>query len=180
MTGQTLSQLIHLASPVAGLAAMCLVHALSCRMNPRVPLLNALARSGFAGLLVVGLAGVAAAWRTGGWEASALAVLLVDAPIYACLAYGYANFVNLGQSSVRVRIYRELLDKPDGIAGEALRAEYDEQGMLRARLERLVEATDLRFADGRYCIGRGRLVMVAAVIFGLKKAVLGRHSEFSP
>lgn len=180
MNGGHLEQLLHLASPVAGLAFMCAVHAALCRLDPRAPLLNTLARAGFAGLLFVVLGGAAAAWWSGDWGASGLSTLLVDLPIYGCLAYGYANFVNLGQSSVRVRIYRELLGRPEGIEGETLRAEYDEDGMLRARLERLVAAGDLRDEGGRYTVGRGRLLAIAAVIFGLKRAILGRHSEFTP
>jgi hypothetical protein len=179
MMNSVLTQLVHLANPVAGLAVMCAVHAMLCRLNPQAPLLNSLVRAGSAGVLSLLLGGLLAGWCGGDWAASGLSVLLVDAPIYACLAYGYANFVNLGQSSVRVRIYRELLGRPDGIDGDELRAEYDEQGMLRARLERLVEAADLRLQAGRYRIGRRRLVTIGTVIFGLKKAVLGRRSEFA-
>jgi hypothetical protein len=179
MMGQALPQIIHLMSPVAGLLVMCGAHALLCQLDARAALLNSLARAGMAGLLAVILAGCAAAWSDGAWFAATLSCLLVDLPIYGCLAYGYANFVNLGQSSVRVRIYRELLGRPEGIAGEVLRAEYDEQGMLRARVGRLVEAGDLRLEETRYFPGRRRLVIIGAVIFGLKRAVLGRHSEFS-
>lgn len=179
MMQQAVPQIIHLVTPVAGLAVMCLVHAALCRLAPREALINSLARAGMVGLLVIVIGGIASGGVTGDWTGAALSGLLVDAPIYACLAYGYANFVNLGQSSVRVRIYRELLGKPQGIDGDTLRSEYDEQGMLRARLERLVDATDLRHEGGRYSIGRARLVLVAGVIFGLKRAVLGRHSEFS-
>jgi len=66
------------------------------------------------------------------------------------------------------------------VAGEALRATYDEQSMLQARLERLVAAGDLRLDAGRYMIGQRRLLVIAAVIFGLKRAILGRRSEFMP
>jgi len=178
---EELPQIIHLVAPVAGLAVMCGMHAMMCRMNPHAPLLNALAGAGMVGLVVVFLAGVAAAWSGGDWLISGLSALLVDLPIYGCLAYGYANFVNLGQSSVRVRIYRELLDAGvTGVAGEALRATYDEQSMLQARLERLVAAGDLRLDAGRYMIGQRRLLVIAAVIFGLKRAILGRRSEFMP
>jgi len=179
MSGE-FSQIVHLVAPVAGLAVMCGMHAMTCRMNPQAPLLNALAGAGVAGVVVVLLAGAVAAWPSGHWLGSALSTFCVDLPIYGCLAYGYANFVNLGQSSVRVRIYRELLGRPEGIDGKVLRAEYDEQSMLQARLERLVAAGDLRVDHGRYTIGRGRLLAIAAVIFGLKRAILGRRSEFMP
>jgi len=174
-----LPQLLHLAAPVAGLALMCMSHALMCRANPQLPLLNGLAAAGMVGLAGVVLTGLAAAWAAGSWLSGGLTSLLVDLPIYGCLAYGYANFVNLGQSSVRVRIYRELLGRPEGIEGRTLRAEYDENAMLQARLERLVAAGDLRSEEGRYTIGRGRLIAIAAVVFGLKRAILGSQTEFT-
>ncbi|MBE2179995.1 MAG: hypothetical protein IAE97_05950 [Chthoniobacterales bacterium] len=174
-------ELIHLAAPVAALASMCVIHAVWCRMAPDAPLLNTLAASGVGGLAV--LAGVELAAVSAGQPVRdmVVAAVLVDAPIFACLAYGYANFVNLGQSSVRVRIYRELLQMPDGVAIETLREEYDEHGMLRSRLERLVSAGDLRKdGGGVYRSGKSRLQHIASVIFGLKRFVLGRHSEFNP
>lgn len=173
-------ELIHLAAPVAALAAMCAIHAAWCRTDPEAPLLNTLAASGAGGLVVLALAEAAAVFAGQSLPDMLIAAVLVDAPVFACLAYGYANFVNLGQSSVRVRIYRELLRLPDGMAIETLRAEYDEQGMLRARLERLVSAGDLRQEGDAYRSGKPRLQHIASVIFGLKKLVLGRHSEFSP
>lgn len=174
-----LPQLIHLAAPVAGLALMCISHALMCRANPQLPLLNGLAAAGMVGLAGVVLACLVAALAGQSWLSAGLTLCLVDLPIYACLAYGYANFVNLGQSSVRVRIYRELLGCPEGIEGRTLRAEYDENAMLQARLERLVAAGDLRLEEGRYTVGRGRLIAIATVVFGLKRTILGSHSEFT-
>lgn len=179
MMNHVLAQFLHMLAPVAGLALMCLSHALMCRANPRLPLLNGLAAAGMLGLAALAVVGLTAAWLGGDWWNSAAASLLVDLPIYGCLAYGYANFVNLGQSSVRVRIYRELLGRADGIEAAALQAEYDENAMLQARLERLVAAGDLRLDAGRYTVGRGRLLAIAAAVFGLKRAILGRHSEFN-
>lgn len=173
-------EIIHLAAPVAALATMCLIHAAWCRLDSEVPLLNALAASGVGGLVVLGIAEGAAVVAGQSVSEMLISAILVDAPVFACLAYGYANFVNLGQSSVRVRIYRELLQLPDGIAIEELRKEYDEDGMLRARLERLVSAGDLRQDGDVYHLGKPRLHHIGRVIFGLKSLVLGRHSEFAP
>ncbi len=173
-------QLLHLVAPVVALATMCLVHAVWCRLVPNVPMLNALAGSGVAGL--IGLASIEAGIFLAGqpWGSVALTAVLIDAPIYACLSYGYANFVNLGQSSVRVRIYRELLATgAAGVAMATLRGQYDEGAMLRARLTRLVEAGDLTEQNGTYRVGRGRLLNIAACVFTLKHLVLGRRSEFS-
>jgi hypothetical protein len=132
--------------------------------------------AGLGGLFAIQLLALLAGQTLGSAFA---AMMLVDGPIYACLAYGYANFVNLGHASVRIRIYRELLDSPQGIQVSELRAKYDEAGMLSTRLRRMLEAEDLAFDGSVYRLNKARLLAISNVIFGLKKAVLGRHSEFN-
>jgi len=179
MMGESVIQSLHLLAPVVALGAMALGHALLCRFRPDAAILNLLVLAGFiglGGLVAVELATIAAGQRIG---AVLLTMILVDGPIYACLAYGYANFVNLGHASVRIRIYRELLGSREGIEIAALRAKYDEAGMLQTRLRRMVEAEDLVFDGSLYRLRKPRLLAISNVIFGLKKMVLGRHSEFS-
>lgn len=173
-------QLLHLAAPIFALAVMCLVHSIWCRRSPEIPGLNALAGSGLAGMAALGAVQLALLALGQPWREVIVASLWIDAPIYGCLAYGYANFVNLGQSSVRIRIYRELLAAgANGLSGDFLRGEYDEATMLRVRLSRLVSAGDLLDDSGAYKLGRRRLLLIGNCVFGLKKIVLGRHTEFS-
>jgi len=179
MTSESVIQLLHLLAPVVALGVMALGHALLCRVRPDAAILNLLVVAGFiglGGLFSVELAAMAAGKQVG---TVLLAMILVDGPIYACLAYGYANFVNLGHASVRIRIYRELLGSPDGIEIAVLRSKYDEAGMLQTRLRRMVEAEDLVFDGSLYSMRKPRLLAISNVIFALKKMVLGRHSEFT-
>jgi len=180
MTGESAIELLHLLAPAAALAAMAVSHALLCRLRPDAAILNLLVLAGFIGLgtlLAVEVVAVAFGQSIGSALAS---MILVDGPIYACLAYGYANFVNLGHASVRIRIYRELLESPRGIEVAELRTKYDEAGMLTTRLQRMLDAEDLAFDGSAYRLRKTRLLVISNVIFGLKKAVLGRHSEFIP
>jgi hypothetical protein len=179
MSADTTVQILHLLAPLVALALMVTSHAVLCRLRPDAAILNLLVVAGFAGLgglFAMQLLALFAGQALGGAFA---AMTLVDGPIYACLAYGYANFVNLGHASVRIRIYRELLDSPDGIQVSELRAKYDEAGMLSTRLRRMLEAEDLAFDGSVYRLNKARLLAISNVIFGLKKAVLGRHSEFT-
>lgn len=115
MSANTTIQVLHLLAPLVALATMAASHAVLCRIRPDAAILNLLVVAGFAGLgglFVMQLLALFAGQTLGGAFA---AMMLVDGPIYACLAYGYANFVNLGHASVRIRIYRELLDSPQGI-----------------------------------------------------------------
>jgi len=158
---------------------MAAVHALLCRARSEAPILNLLVMAGFAGLGGLFAMQLLAVSAGQAWADAFVAMMLVDGPIYACLAYGYANFVNLGQASVRIRIYRELLDSPGGIQVSELRAKYDEAGMLSTRLRRMLDAGDLALDGTAYRLNKTRLLAISNVIFGLKKAVLGRHSEFN-
>jgi hypothetical protein len=180
MNAGTNVQLFHLLAPLVALGVMAAGHAMLCRLRPDAPILNLLVVAGFFGL--GGLAAMQLLAVSAGqtWGEALIAMVLVDGPIYACLAYGYANFVNLGHASVRIRIYRELLDSPGGIQISELRSKYDEAGMLSTRLRRMLEAEDLACQDSTYRLNKARLLAISNVIFALKKAVLGRHSEFTP
>jgi len=180
MTSESVIELLHLFAPVVALAAMAASHALLCRLRSEAAILNLLVLAGFIGLgALVAVELVAMAFGQSVGSALA-AMILVDGPIYACLAYGYANFVNLGHASVRIRIYRELLESPRGIEVAELRTKYDEAGMLTTRLQRMLDAEDLAFDGSAYRLRKARLLAISNAIFGLKKAVLGRHSEFTP
>jgi hypothetical protein len=179
MTSESVIELLHLFAPVVALAAMAASHALLCRLRPGAAILNLLVLAGFIGLgalVAVEVFAIAFGQSVG---SALVAMILVDGPIYACLAYGYANFVNLGHASVRIRIYRELLDSPRGIEVAELRNKYDEAGMLTKRLQRMLDAEDLVFDGSAYRMRKTRLLAISNIIFGLKKAVLGRHSEFT-
>ena len=180
MSTDSVIQLLHLLAPLLALGGMVVCHTSLCRLRPQAAILNMLALAGFAGLGVLLAVELAAIFVGQSWSAAILTMLLVDGPIYGCLSYGYANFVNLGHASVRIRIYRELLGSPSGVEVSDLRAKYDEAGMLSTRLKRMLEAEDLAFDGASYRLRKTRLLAISNVIFGLKKAVLGRNSEFSP
>ena len=179
MSTATTIQSLHLLAPLVALGVMAVAHAALCRIRPDAPILNLLVVAGFFGL--GGLAAMQGLAVSVGqsWGEALVAMVLIDGPIYACLAYGYANFVNLGHASVRIRIYRELLDAPEGIGISELRAKYDEAGMLSTRLRRMLEAEDLAIHGSAYRLKKARLLAISNVIFALKKAVLGRQSEFT-
>ena len=180
MSANTTTQVLHLLAPLVALAAMAASHAVLCRLRPDAAILNLLVVAGFAGLGGLFATQLLARFAGQPLGGAFVTMMLVDGPIYACLAYGYANFVNLGHASVRIRIYRELLDSPDGIPISELQGRYDEAGMLSARLRRMLDAEDLAFDGVAYRLKKTRLLAISKVVFGLKKAVLGRQSEFTP
>jgi hypothetical protein len=104
--------------------------------------------------------------------------LLVNLPIYGALSYCFFNFANLGQSSIRVRIYAKVAARPDGVSVSEIAQEYNEASLMAMRLQRLVESGDLQLREERYFLGRTRFVPVAKVIFWIKRLILGKLSEF--
>lgn len=104
--------------------------------------------------------------------------LLLVAPSYAGLGYGYANFANLGNASIRIRLYEDLQASPDGLRLEDIHRTYNENAILENRLKRLTEGGDLVETNGTLKTGRKRFVLLGGIIFTAKKWILGKHSEF--
>jgi hypothetical protein len=104
--------------------------------------------------------------------------LLVNLPVYGALSYCFFNFANLGQSSIRIRIYARVRARPGGVSVSEIAQEYNEASLMEMRLQRLVESGDLVLRDGRYHLGRKRFVPIAHTIFWIKRLILGKLSEF--
>ncbi len=104
--------------------------------------------------------------------------LLVNAPAYAALSYCYVNFANLGHTSIRIRMYSEIAAAPAGVDMLEMAREYDDNALMRIRLERLVESGDIVRDRARYRVGRVRFVRVAAILHAIKMFLLGKGSEF--
>jgi hypothetical protein len=104
--------------------------------------------------------------------------ILVNGPMYAGLSYCFFSFANLGQASIRIRIYARIAAARNGITLEEIAREYNEASLMEVRLQRLVESGDLVLRDGRYFLDRKRFVLIAHTIFWIKRLILGKLSEF--
>jgi hypothetical protein len=110
------------------------------------------------------------------WET--IAGVTVHVLTYVALSYCYFNFVNLGQSSIRIRIYSEIAATAKGLSVQDLERDYNESALMAMRLRRLTESGDIVKKDGRFFVGRQRLVPVARIVFAAKQFLLSRKSEF--
>lgn len=104
--------------------------------------------------------------------------LAVNFPIYICLSFCYYSFVQLGQTSIRIRMYTEIALRSSGVMIAEIEEEYNEVALTEVRLQRLKESGDMLERDGRYFIGRRRLLFVENIIFASKRLLLGKKSEF--
>jgi hypothetical protein len=163
-----------LAAPVAGAvlnvaAQLVLARVLACR---RLVVLIIVA-------FCIGLAGTGAmaahALRLA--DAAALdALALATSVLFVYSAAGMVLFaiVNLGETSLRIRMMRMLLEAPEGISREELIASYDDRALVAVRLQRLVDNAQVHISDDVYCRRPSILFAVAAGIRLAKRLVYGR------
>jgi hypothetical protein len=105
---------------------------------------------------------------------------LVNLPAYAALSYCYfAGFTNLGQTSIRIRLYAEIAETPDGMPVERIKEIYDEKALGDLRLRRLLDTGDVVERGGRFFTGRRRLATAAQILTLVRRLILGRASEFA-
>jgi hypothetical protein len=168
----------HMASAPAALAVMVIVQALVMRFQRGGGLYKSLG-AGF----VAGLALLAAlqAWLLAAFPAIAdrwVLALAVNPAIFLLLAYVFFNFVNVGFVSIRIRIFEECRIRGGFVSIEELGAAYDDDLVKKARLERLSQQGHIVLSGDRWRLSDRRYIPVARVVFGLKKIVLRRESEF--
>jgi hypothetical protein len=104
--------------------------------------------------------------------------VFVNGPIYVALAYCYFGLANLGHTSIRLRMYSEISASPEGRTTREIEGIYDEGTLMQMRLQRLVESGDIVYKDGRYFVGRKKLVYMARILLACKHILLGKKSEF--
>ena len=164
--------------PIVAMALNVLVQIILMRLRGGMQFLRAVIESfifGLGGLLLMETFLLCSKVNTG---ENIPTVLLVNIPTYIALSYCSFNFANLGQSSIRIRIYSEIAATPNGIQIEQIAKEYNEQSLIQMRLLRLTESGDLVLKNGFYQIGRQRFIQISNFIFMLKKFILGKVSEF--
>jgi hypothetical protein len=162
--------------PLLALAANAVVQVLLLRFSQGAHFLRSMIGGFCGGGFALGVVELWLVPRMPGEEV--FGGVVVHLLTYAALAYCYFNFVNLGQSSIRIRIYAEIAAAKGGLSVGELMRDYNETALMAMRLHRLTESGDLVFKNGRYFLGRRRLVPVARIIFAAKRFLLGRESEF--
>lgn len=154
-------------------------------VNVVAQLVLARVMSGRRLLLLVFIAfaiGVAATATLVSWALSLGDVAMLDALALAAgvlFVYGAAGLVlfaliNLGETSLRIRMMRLLLDAPTGITRQQLAADFDDRALVAIRLRRLQDKAQARVVDGVYFAWPSFLFTVAAVVRLLKRVIYGR------
>ena len=165
-------------SPVLALAVNVLGQIVLLRSSRGSHFLRSIVGGFLAGLIALGLLDLVAIRIYGLSHDTLMLAFVVNTLTYGALSYCYFNFVNLGQSSIRIRLYAEIAASGQGVSIAEMAREYNEEALMKMRLQRLRESGDIVEKDGRYFVGRSRLVFIGHVIFGAKRFILGKDSEF--
>ena len=167
-------------SPVIGLAGYCAAHLamawLVGRPRPYVYLLLGFP-VGLIFTLAASVLGMADGERT---TADAWALIGFNLLTYGALGYGYFQFVNTNITSLRIRILKELLLSPNGLAAREVSGLYGAGEVVGRRIERLTAGGQLVEKGGRFYLGNRSLLVVARIIDALRYLVLGPTPSARP
>jgi hypothetical protein len=109
-----------------------------------------------------------------------LALDIANFVIYSASAFLYFSFFNIGETSVRIRILRELAQAPSGLSAEELIEKYSVQTMINARIERMLANGEMLLRGGRYYYsGHPKFLILAKRCQALQRLILGQQS-FDP
>jgi hypothetical protein len=164
--------------PAAAFTADVVTQVLSLRCAPRLGIYRShLAGFGAGAAALLALLALPplperlAPWDRAGTAAAA-------ALTYGCLGYCYFHFINLGATARRIRLMAELVEAPEGLTREGIRARYSAREIVARRIDRLV-ATGQIVRDGeRYRPGGRALLLSARLMVALKIITQGKRSEF--
>ena len=171
---------IYPVCPFAALTFMVIVQGVLMRVARRKTFYHSVIAGFLAGLVVLVVLQVALAHHLGELRARCVLLVAVNPAVYLGLAYAFFNFINLGQSSIRIRVFRECQHRSGFITHDELRAIYNEDAIRDDRLERLKRGGHIALEKGRWRMANFRLVPVAVAVAAIKLLVLGRTNQFDP
>jgi len=165
------ADLILVLSPLAGGALNLASQLILARQFAGERLLSVVAAAfglGFVATIVLALYGLSL-----GGSAFADAVALMLSVIIVYCAFGLVLFaiVNLGETSLRIRMMRILLGAPDGLSRAQLMSGYDDRKLVAIRLQRVLNKRQARYHDGVY-YRRVSFLFAAAAGVGLLKWII--------
>jgi hypothetical protein len=164
-----------LCAPAAGIAINVAAQLVLARLLPSWRLLPLLVVAFAFGLAAAGSVVVHALWSAGYSTIDAAALAASVLVVYGAAGLVLFAVVNLGETSLRIRMMRILLNAPQGVKRADLIASYDDRALIAVRLQRLHDSAQVRVADGVYYARPSILFMAAAGIRLAKRVIYGRR-----
>jgi uncharacterized membrane protein len=164
--------------PIAAMGVNVITQIVLVRVRRGARFLRSIVEGVLMGFMVMAALETLLIMRLGASRDEIAVFLLVNGPAYLALSYCYFGLANLGQSSIRIRLFADIGESSAGISLQQIAREYDETVLMKLRIQRLVESGDVLEKNGRYFLGRVRLLLLAKLMRALKFIVLGKKSQF--
>ncbi len=169
---------IEVVTPILGLIVNVFVQTLTFRCVKRIGLLKSVFIGFGAGLLGILLIEMRVWYEfLSLTKIDILFVLVVNIITYSLLGYCYFHFVNLGETARRIRILRELYEHKEGLTKTEILERYNAREILENRMSRLVNKRQIFLRNGRYYIGNRTMLLIANMIYVLKRIILGNRAQ---
>lgn len=169
---------VEVVTPILGLIINAFVQTFTFRYMKRIRLL----KSVFIGF-AVGLFSIVL-MEMGVWyeildvsRIDILFILIANMITYSLLGYCYFHFINLGETARRIRILRELYEHKEGLSMSEILERYNAKEILENRMNRLVNKGQIFLKNGRYYIGNRTMLLIANIIYALKRIILGNRTQ---
>lgn len=99
---------------------------------------------------------------------------------YMCLSFCFWAFINLNLTSIRLRLFREMLNEhPRPISLDRLTSSYSDAEVIGRRVDRLLLKGHLKKDRDRLYVARGELITVLKLIRFLRKLIVPSKFEES-
>jgi hypothetical protein len=99
-------------------------------------------------------------------------LLVADLICYIAFAFCYFNLINLGETSIRIRLFLELKEAKNGLTAEEILAIYNYRQIILMRLSRLQNNKQIIEKDGRFFLQSRTLWFIAKLVRILKVIVI--------
>lgn len=160
--------------PFFGLASNVLVHLIGSQINAEKKYVFPQVLGIVAGLVFCVAMTLGANLRMHNNVIESLASVIVNLIAYLSFSFCYFTFVNLGEASLRFRLFVELDEHPEGLTIEQINSNYGDEAVLEARLARYLRSGHIEIHGGRFYLMGKSLFIIAKTVRWIRGLVLGR------
>jgi hypothetical protein len=117
-------------------------------------------------------------WALHGMQASWIDIVGyggLNLTTYGALGWCYFHFVNLCIASLRIRVLEEIAEAGGEMDAAALLTQYNTDGMIETRINRLTSGGHLVVREERYYSGKAQFLLAARFFDLLRSLILGRQ-----
>ena len=166
--------LLHVMIPVIGLLVNIILQIVGVRCVASIEYYKSIRYGFLLGLFMVLVSEVIFILFGVKGAIDSIALFTANLAIYLFIAFSYFAFINLGVSSLRVRLLDELGRSTEGLSMSEILERYNSREIIKNRVEKLEKIGQLIRKDGRYYVGRSTALLMVKTLELLKFVVLDR------